>query len=138
MSNGTNTITDPPTATGGPSTPTQPANVTCGATSSFPAIVLQEYEGLSTDPALQCQCLISVNNWLSTTNPPTRTLTRTIGTGVTTFTEVTGTTTEVVTTVVNTVETATVTENFILPQSNVWYGSAEPPCVSLIVVYEYE
>ncbi|KAL6696873.1 hypothetical protein J3F84DRAFT_310521 [Trichoderma pleuroticola] len=122
------TITEPPTATGGPSTPTQPADVTCGTISSFPAVVLQEYEGYSTDPALQCQCLISVNNWLSTTNPPTRTLTRTIGTGVTTFTEVTGTITEVVTTVVNTVETATVTDNFILPQGNVWYGTAEPPC----------
>ncbi|UKZ76753.1 hypothetical protein TrVFT333_004463 [Trichoderma virens FT-333] len=122
------TITEPPTTTAGPTTRADPTEVTCGGFSDFPAVVLQEYTGYSTDPALQCQCLISVNNWLSTSNPPTRTLTRTIGTGVTTFTEVTGTTTEVVTTVVNTVETATVTENFILPQGNVWYGTAEPPC----------
>lgn len=67
---------------------------------------------------------------------PTRTITRTIGTGVTTFTETvtsgSTTTTSVVTTVVNTVGTVTVTGNFIDAQTNVWYGSASSPCVSII------
>jgi hypothetical protein len=66
---------------------------------------------------------------------PTRTLTRTIGTGITTFTETvtsgSTTTTSVVTTVVNTVATETVTGNFIAGQTNVWYGSASSPCVSV-------
>lgn len=65
---------------------------------------------------------------------PTRTLTRTIGTGITTFTETVTSgstvTTSVVTTVINTVDTETVTGNFIDAQTNVWYGSASSPCVS--------
>lgn len=67
---------------------------------------------------------------------PTRTLTRTIGTGITTFTETvtsgSTTTTSVVTTVVNNVDTETVTGNFVDAQTNVWYGSASSPCVSII------
>ncbi|RFU78262.1 hypothetical protein TARUN_3977 [Trichoderma arundinaceum] len=127
VSNGT--ITAPPTFTTAPPASTDVlANVTCGTISDFPVIVLQEYVGLSTDPALQCQCLESVNSWLSTTNPPTRTASRTIGTGITTFTETISSRTTVVTTVVNTVEVATVTGNYILPQTNNWYGTAESPC----------
>ncbi|ETS01003.1 hypothetical protein M419DRAFT_112219, partial [Trichoderma reesei RUT C-30] len=121
------TTTEPP-VTRAPSTIGPPPSVSCGSVSSFPNIVLAEYTGLSTDPALQCQCLLSVNSWLSTTNPPTRTLTRTIGTGVTTFTTTIGTTTSTVTTVVNTVDVQTATGNFILPDLNNWYGTAEPPC----------
>ncbi|KAH6605557.1 hypothetical protein Trco_004710 [Trichoderma cornu-damae] len=114
------TITQPPTlTTGSPPDTTGITDVTCGTISDFPAGVLQEYVGLSTDPALQCQCLEQVNDWLSTSNPPTRTLTRTIGTGVTTFTETTSSITTVVTTVVNTVVTATVTGNFFVGQTNV-------------------
>ncbi|KAL7792572.1 hypothetical protein V8C37DRAFT_416234 [Trichoderma ceciliae] len=126
---GNGTITAAPTfSTGSSPSTTAISNVTCGTISDLPVIVLQEYVGLATDPALQCQCLEQVNNWLSTSSPPTRTLTRTIGTGVTTFTETISSTATVVTTVVNTVETITVTENFIVPQTNAWYGSASSPC----------
>lgn len=133
-SNGT--ITAPPTSTTASSTGLAIANVTCGTQSDFPAFILQEYQGLSTSHDLQCQCLEQAFSWLETTVSPTRTLTRTIGTGVTTFTETitsgSTTTTSVVTTVVNTVATATVTGNFIDGQTNVWYGSASSPCVSMI------
>ncbi|KAL6890400.1 hypothetical protein GGI43DRAFT_387603 [Trichoderma evansii] len=126
------TITQPPTFTTIPPRSTDIANVTCGAQSDFPAIILQEYQGLSTDHDLQCTCLEQAFSWLETTVSPTRTLTRTIGTGITTFTETltsgSTVTTSVVTTVVNTVETATVTGNFIDAQTNVWYGSASSPC----------
>lgn len=102
--------------------------------SVFPGIILQEYQGLSTDHDLQCQCLEQAFSWLETTVKPTRTLTRTIGTGITTFTETitsgSTVTTSVVTTVVNTIDTETVTGNFIDAQTNVWYGSASSPCVS--------
>ncbi|KAL6874813.1 hypothetical protein J3F83DRAFT_519285 [Trichoderma novae-zelandiae] len=124
----TTDTTSAPQVTRAPSTVGPPPPVTCGTVTSFPNIVLQEYTGLSTDPALQCQCLISVNNWLSTTNPPTRTLTRTIGTGVTTYTTAIGSTVTTVTTVVNTIDVQTVSGNFILPDLNEWYGTASPPC----------
>ncbi|KAK1248901.1 hypothetical protein MKX08_007121 [Trichoderma sp. CBMAI-0020] len=129
-SNGT--ITPPPTFTTAAPSSTDIANVTCGTQSDFPAIILQEYQGLSTNHDLQCQCLEQAFSWLETTVKPTRTLTRTIGTGITTFTETvtsgSTTTTSVVTTVVNTVDTETVTGNFIDAQTNVWYGSASSPC----------
>ncbi|KAL6908502.1 hypothetical protein GGI43DRAFT_145870 [Trichoderma evansii] len=125
------TITQPATLpTTVPSSTTASGNFTCG---TIPASLLEvqavaAYAGLSTDPALQCQCIGSVNSWLEATDAPTRTLTRTIGTGVTTFTETLGSTTTVITTVLDISEVVTNTGNFIEPDTNLWYGSATSPC----------
>ncbi|RFU73771.1 hypothetical protein TARUN_8471, partial [Trichoderma arundinaceum] len=105
-------------------------SLTCGSIeiSRLQAVAIQQYQGLTTDPALQCQCLGQINSWLSATNPPVRTRTRTIGTGVTTFTQTRSDTTVVVTTVLNELDVNTFTENFIEPQTDLWYGSASSPC----------
>lgn len=76
--------------------------------------------------------MTQLSDWLYTSNPPTRTLTRSVGLQPVTTTEtisgkVTTETTEEVTVI-----TATVTQNFIEPQSNAWYGSATSPCVSRV------
>lgn len=85
LANGT--ITQPPTMTTAPPSSTDLANVTCGTAGGFPGIILSEYQGLSTNHDLQCQCLEQAFSWLETTDPPTRTFFRTIGTGITTLTE---------------------------------------------------
>jgi hypothetical protein len=73
-----------------------------------------------------------VSDWLSTTNQGTHTLTTSIGTGVTTITEVISGMTTTETTEVVYVETVTVTENNVGADGNFWYGSATSPCVSLL------
>ncbi|KAH8705732.1 hypothetical protein BGW36DRAFT_422272 [Talaromyces proteolyticus] len=77
----------------------------------FVGVILDAYSGLSTDPGLQCQCLTQISNWLSTTNPGTHTLTRSIAIGVTTTTETTDGITTTITTEAVTVGTYTLTEN---------------------------
>jgi hypothetical protein len=132
------TITRPATLpTTVPPSTTASGNLTCGTieVSVLQAVAVAAYSGLSTDPALQCQCIGSVNSWLRATNAPHRVLTRTIGTGVTTFTEVVGTITTVVTTVEDLFEPVTFTDNEIDPDTNLWYNSATSPCVS--VPYSY-
>jgi hypothetical protein len=128
------TITQPATLpTTVPSSSTASGNLTCGTIelSVLQAVAVSVYTSLSTDPALQCQCIGSVNSWLRATNAPTRTETRFIGTGVTTFTEtISGTTTEV-TTVLDLDSVITYTDNVIDPNTNFWYGSASSPCVSV-------
>lgn len=99
----------------------------------FVGALLGAYQGLSTDPALQCECLTQLSNWLVTTAPGTHTITRSIGTGATGITEViSGRTTTETTELVN-VATYTVTENGVGADGNFWYGSATSPCVSLII-----
>ncbi|PNP42710.1 hypothetical protein TGAMA5MH_05451 [Trichoderma gamsii] len=125
------TITQPATLpTTVPSTTTASGNLTCGTieVSVLQAVAISVYTSLSTDPALQCQCIGSVNSWLRATDAPTRTLTRTIGTGVTTFTESLSSTTTVITTVLDLTSVITNSENIIEPDTNLWYGSATSPC----------
>lgn len=127
------TITQPVTLpTTIPPSTTASGNLTCGTieVSVLQAVAVAAYSGLSREPALQCQCIGSVNSWLDATDAPTRTLTRTIGTGVTTFTETLSSTTTVVTTVLDLTSVITNTGNFIEPDTNLWYGSATSPCVS--------
>ncbi|OAQ62451.1 hypothetical protein VFPPC_14131 [Pochonia chlamydosporia 170] len=109
-------------------TQSQPPTITNCGTAIFPPVVVQQYEGLSTNSALQCQCLNSLNSWISDPNAPTRTLTRYIGTGLTTITStVSGSATTITKAVIQT-DIETVTDNFIVPATNLWYGSAKPPC----------
>ncbi|PTB46827.1 hypothetical protein M441DRAFT_85805 [Trichoderma asperellum CBS 433.97] len=125
------TITQPVTLpTTIPPSTTASGNLTCGTieVSVLQAVAVAAYSGLSREPALQCQCIGSVNSWLDATDAPTRTLTRTIGTGVTTFTETLSSTTTVVTTVLDLTSVITNTGNFIEPDTNLWYGSATSPC----------
>ncbi|KAL7927655.1 hypothetical protein ACQKWADRAFT_277416 [Trichoderma austrokoningii] len=125
------TITQPATLpTTVPSSTTASGNLTCGTieVSVLQAVAVAAYSGLSTDPALECQCIGSVNSWLRATDAPTRTLTRTIGTGVTTFTESLSSTTTVITTVLDLTSVITATDNVIEPDTNLWYGSATSPC----------
>lgn len=128
------TITQPATLpTTVPSSTTASGNLTCGTieVSVLQAVAISVYTSLSTDSALQCQCIGSVNSWLRATDAPTRTLTRTIGTGVTTFTESLSSTTTVITTVLDLTSVITNSENVIEPDTNLWYGSATSPCVSV-------
>jgi hypothetical protein len=96
----------------------------------FVGVILGAYSGLSTDQALLCQCLTQLSDWLSTTDPGTHTLTRSIPDGVTTVTETTGGVTTTLTTEIVYVETVTVTENNAGADGDFWYGSATSPCVS--------
>ena len=88
------------------------------------------YDGYSTNPALQCECITQFENWYHTTNPPTRTLERTIGVGseTKTITSKGSTTTSVIASL--TTYTVTVTGNFGGADGFDWYGSAKSPCVS--------
>ncbi|EHK40894.1 hypothetical protein TRIATDRAFT_286484, partial [Trichoderma atroviride IMI 206040] len=134
------TITQPATLpTTVPSSTTASGNLTCGTieVSVLQAVAVSVYTSLSTDPALQCQCIGSVNSWLRATDAPTRTLTRTIGTGVTTFTESLSSTTTVITTVLDLTSVITNSENIIEPDTNLWYGSATSPCASTVEVFYF-
>jgi hypothetical protein len=115
---------------------TQVSPVTCPGTSIFEPNQIQLYEGLSTAPAQQCQCLTSLRSWLADPNAPTRTLTRLIGTDVTTLTQTVGGTPTVITSAVIETSVVTVSTNFIgtnhFDGKILWYGSATAPCVCFI------
>jgi hypothetical protein len=93
------------------------------------------YAGYS-DPAIQCQCAGSLFSWVATTNPPTRTSTRLIGTGAITTTITSGSTTIVETTEAILTDIFTYTGNNYGADGNDWYGTAQPPCVSLLVLQD--
>lgn len=75
--------------------------------------------------------MTQLDNWLQTSDPPTRTLTRSIGTGAFTTTIVSSGTTTTETNEAVLVLTATVTGNFAFADGNYWPGSATSPCVSI-------
>ena len=88
------------------------------------------YSGYSTDPAVQCACATTFMNWYTTSNPPTRTLTRDQPIGITTQTIVTGGSTVTTSFQYVTTEVFTVTMNIVGDDQFDYYGTAEPPCVS--------
>ena len=96
---------------------------------SIPIIVGKQYQGLYTSPDLQCQCMKSLNDWVSDT--ATHTIRRTDATGATTITETISGTPTTRTTAALTTFTLTVTGNGLGAgiHADGWYGSAEPPCV---------
>jgi hypothetical protein len=74
--------------------------------------------------------MTQLSDWLFTTDPATRTTTRTVGTGATTETEtISGSLTTFVTEV-DDIQTYTITGNDAAADGNYWYGTATPPCVS--------
>lgn len=107
------------------SAPFQNASVSC-----FSGGVNDIYDGYSTNPALQCECITQFQNWYHTPNPPTRTLERTIGVGseTKTITSKGSTITTIIASV--TTYTVTVTGNFGGADGFDFYGSATSPCVS--------
>src|SRR6266536_3020082 len=88
------------------------------------------YDGYSTAPAVQCECIESFSRWAFTSDPPTRTIYRTIGLGGTTSTIVTDGSTITTFEAVLTTDTATITTNVFWGNSMDWYGTALSPCVS--------
>ena len=88
------------------------------------------YKGYSTDRSLQCLCVTQLRNWISTSDPPTRTVSMTKGVGATTLTITSAGSTFTTTEANLETDVFTKTGNGDTADDMDWYGSAQPPCVS--------